>query len=59
LDDPIFVSRQGRALTRFGIYKIVVRHTKIVSLKGSNAEARLISPHIFRHYGERYKMVSD
>ena len=48
-DDPIFVSRQGRALTRFGIYKIVIRHTKIVSLKGSNAKGRLISPHIFRH----------
>ena len=48
-DDPIFVSRKGRALTRFGIYKIVVRHTKIISLKGSNAKTRLISPHIFRH----------
>ena len=50
LDDPIFVSRQGRALTRFGIYKIVVRHTKIISLKGSNTKTRLISPHVFRHY---------
>jgi integrase/recombinase XerD len=49
LDDPIFVSRQGRALTRFGIYKIVVRHTKIISLKGSNTKTRLISPHVFRH----------
>jgi len=49
LDDPIFVSRQGRALTRFGIYKIVVRHTKIISLKGSNAKSRPISPHVFRH----------
>ena len=49
LDDPIFVSRQGRALTRFGIYKIVVRHTKIISLKGLNTKTRLISPHVFRH----------
>jgi site-specific recombinase XerD len=49
LDDPIFVSRQGRALTRFGIYKIVVRHTKMISLKGSNTKTRLISPHVFRH----------
>ena len=49
MDDPIFVSRQGRALTRFGIYKIVVRHTKIISLKGSNAKSRPISPHVFRH----------
>jgi integrase/recombinase XerD len=49
LDAPIFVSRQGRALTRFGIYKIVVRHSKIISLKGANAKSRSISPHVFRH----------
>lgn len=48
-DDPIFVSRRGQSLTRFGIYKIVVRHTKIISLKGSNAQSRSISPHVFRH----------
>ena len=49
LDSPVFISRQGRALTRFGIYKIVVRHTRVVSLKGSNTKFRVISPHIFRH----------
>ena len=48
-NDPIFVSQRGQALTRFGIYKIVVRHTKNISLKGSNAQSRSISPHVFRH----------
>lgn len=42
---PIF-SAHGRALTRFGIYKIVRRHgARLDDLR----TARRISPHIFRH----------
>lgn len=43
-DDPVFVSRRGQSLTRFGVYKIVRRHTR-------RFEDRLgpIGPHIFRH----------
>jgi integrase/recombinase XerD len=49
-DDPeraVFVSPQGQALTRFGIYKIVRRHTR--SLLKPNEPRRRISPHTFRH----------
>lgn len=49
-NDPgraVFTSQQGQALTRFGIYKIVRRHTR--SLLKSNESRRRISPHIFRH----------
>lgn len=49
-DDPeraVFVSLQGQALTRFGIYKIVHRHTR--SLLEPNESQRRISPHTFRH----------
>ena len=49
-NDPeraVFVSPQGQALTRFGIYKIVRRHTRSL-LKPSESHRR-ISPHIFRH----------
>jgi integrase/recombinase XerD len=49
-NDPeraVFTSHQGQALTRFGIYKIVRRHTR--SLLKSNESRRRISPHIFRH----------
>jgi integrase/recombinase XerD len=49
-DDPeraVFVSPQGQALTRFGIYKIVHRHTR--SLLKPNEPRRRISPHTFRH----------
>ena len=45
---PVFVSRGARALTRFGIYKIVRRHTR--HLGGLRpATGRHISPHVFRH----------
>lgn len=45
-DTPVFVSRTGQALTRFGIYKIVRRHTS----EDDTAEHGLaISPHVFRH----------
>lgn len=49
-NDPeraVFVSPQGQALTRFGIYKIVRRHTH--SLLKPNEPRRRISPHTFRH----------
>lgn len=44
---PVFVSLQGQALTRFGIYKLVHRHTR--SLLKPNEARRRISPHTFRH----------
>jgi integrase/recombinase XerD len=49
-EDPeraVFVSLQMQALTRFGIYKIVRRHTR--SLLKPNEARRRISPHTFRH----------
>jgi len=45
-DAPVFVSRTGQALTRFGIYKIVRRHTGQGSGIGHSSP---ISPHSFRH----------
>jgi integrase/recombinase XerD len=49
LDAAVFTSRGGRPLTRFGIYKIVRRHTDhLVSRKDSGGHRR-ISPHVFRH----------
>jgi site-specific recombinase XerD len=43
---PVFVSRTGQPLTRFGIYKIVRRHT---SPAGDFDLGSSISPHCFRH----------
>jgi integrase/recombinase XerD len=46
-EQPVFASLHGQALTRFGIYKIVRRHTR--SLLKPNESRRRISPHTFRH----------
>jgi integrase/recombinase XerD len=44
---PVFSSSAGRPLTRFGIYKIVRRHT--ARLPDERSGARRIGPHVFRH----------
>jgi site-specific recombinase XerD len=46
-DRPVFCSRPGVPLTRFGIYKIVRRHAK--HLDRDEARPRRVSPHLFRH----------
>ena len=47
---PVFASHSGRALTRFGIYKIVRRHTGQLRASQQAGPARHhISPHLFRH----------
>lgn len=47
--DPVFISRNGQSLTRFGIYKVVRRYTARLVKKGVNGKPRVISPHVFRH----------
>jgi integrase/recombinase XerD len=46
---PIFTGPNGAALTRFGIYKIIRRHTKQILKQGSDGRSRRISPHVWRH----------
>lgn len=46
--NPVFTTRQGRPLTRFGIYKVVRRHTGFLSPQ-LGTSVRRISPHVFRH----------
>ena len=48
-DRPVFVSQRGQALTRFGIYKLVRRHTANLVQSGPPATRRAISPHLIRH----------
>jgi integrase/recombinase XerD len=43
--EPVFKSRSGAALTRFGIYKVVRRHTEHLATPGR----RRVSPHVVRH----------
>jgi integrase/recombinase XerD len=48
LQRPVFASAQGKPLTRFGIYKIVCRHTRKLPPQARHSQ-RGISPHTFRH----------
>lgn len=48
-ESPVFTSRKGNPLTRFGIYKIVRRHTSKIVKMDVRGQLRTISPHIFRH----------
>lgn len=48
-EDPVFVSRPGHALTRFGIYKIVRRYAVSVVAVGQLSPKKPVSPHTFRH----------
>jgi integrase/recombinase XerD len=49
-DKSVFTGPGGRALTRFGIYKIVGRHARQIIKHGSDGQQRSISPHVWRHY---------
>lgn len=48
-DRPVFTNATGAALTRFGIYKIIRRHTQQIVKKRSDGRTKLISPHVWRH----------
>jgi site-specific recombinase XerD len=45
----LFTSTGTRALTRFGLYKIVRRHTDPLCLQRAAPSRRHVSPHVFRH----------
>ena len=43
---PVFLNSAGRPLTRFGLYKLVRRHTNHIPTEQNQ---RPVSPHVFRH----------
>jgi site-specific recombinase XerD len=45
----LFVSSRRQPLTRFGIYKLVRRHTQDLIRSDRSAQHKPISPHVFRH----------
>lgn len=48
-DSPVFASQKSRAMTRFGIYKVVRRLTSQLSKTRNSGVAITVSPHVFRH----------
>lgn len=57
-EDAVFLSQNGRPLTRFGIYKIVRRHTASLRQDKKAANSRRISPHVFRHTAAMHLLES-
>jgi site-specific recombinase XerD len=45
----LFISSRHQALTRFGIYKLVKRHTQDLIRTGTREQRSAVSPHVFRH----------
>jgi integrase/recombinase XerD len=56
--NAVFVSQSGKPLTRFGIYKIVRRHTDSLWQDKKGAKRRHISPHVFRHTAAMHLLES-
>jgi site-specific recombinase XerD len=48
-ESAVFTSRSGFPLTRYGIYKLVRRHTRQLCKAQIGQPQRHISPHVFRH----------
>lgn len=48
-DSPLFVNRQGRPITRYGIYEIVVKYAKKAAGKFPAIMDKRPSPHTIRH----------
>src|SRR5262245_50581236 len=46
---PVFLSRQGGPLTRFGVYKLVHRYAADLAASSNGGTPRRISPHVLRH----------
>ncbi len=47
-ESPVFLSQRRKSLTRFGIYKIVRRHTHNFD-KMTTGKIQHVTPHVFRH----------
>lgn len=58
LDSPLFCNRQNFKLTRSGISYILNKYAEMASSQSSSFP-ETVTPHVLRHYGERYKMVSN
>jgi site-specific recombinase XerD len=47
--ERVFVNRQGRPLTRFGVHTLVERHVLTVCRRLPSLRAKRVSPHTLRH----------
>lgn len=48
-DQPVFLNRLGKAVTRHGIYWLLCRYTKKASVSCPSLQRKRVSPHTIRH----------
>jgi site-specific recombinase XerD len=58
-DDPLFPNTRGGFLSRDGVEYLLTKHVAVAGQKCPSIQKKRVSPHVLRHYCERYKMVSD
>ena len=49
LDHPLFPTRQGTALSRYGVTVLVARHVKVAAARCPSLAVKNVSPHVLRH----------
>jgi site-specific recombinase XerD len=49
LTEKLFINQRGQPLTRYGIYGIVRRHAKVISMTLKSVQNKHIGPHTIRH----------
>ena len=57
-ESAVFTARSGLPLTRYGIYKLVRRHTRQLCKAQAGQPVRHISPHVFRHTAASHLLES-
>ena len=48
-DSPLFINRQGKSITRFGIYELVVKYAEKAAERFPTIKEKRPSPHTVRH----------
>ena len=56
-ENPLFINNQHNKLTKEGVAYIVAKYVKMARRSSALVPPK-VKVHMFRHYGERYKMVS-
>ena len=57
-DHSVFPNIRGGSLSRDAVERLVARHCKTAQAQCPSLKRKKVTPHVLRHYGERYKMVS-
>jgi integrase/recombinase XerD len=55
-DEPLFPTRQGRALSRYTIGVVVAKHAATATANSPSLQAKRVTPHTLRHYVDGWVM---